>query len=59
MRVWIQIDVDEFEDFLDVTLDDLIAKHSSEMYQYLSQFLISMGSITTSNSSGKTETYRF
>jgi hypothetical protein len=59
MNVWIEIQVDEFEDFLDITLDDLVNKHGQEMYSYLSQFLISIGTLTICDSSGKKSSYRF
>lgn len=59
MKVTIEIEVDEFDDFLDVTLDDLVAQHGQQIATYLGGFLIGVGRVTTVDSRGRSTTWRF
>jgi len=59
MKVTIEIEVDEFDDFLDVTLDELIAQHGQQIATHLSGFLIGVGRVTTLDSRGRSTVWRF
>ena len=59
MKATIEINVEEFEDFLDVTLDDLIVKHGGEIAKYLQGFLIGVGYVNITYTNEQTAHWDF
>ena len=59
MKVTIEIEVDEFDDFLNVTLDELVAQHGQQIATYLSGFLIGVGRVSAVDSRGRSKFWRF
>jgi len=55
----ITITVEEFEDFLYETIDDLVEKHGNQIAEYLQSFLIGIGNVQVNYSTGNNSNWRF
>lgn len=59
MKATIEINVEEFDDFLYQTLDDLIVKHGGEITEYLRGFLIGVGYVNITYTNGQNAHWDF
>jgi hypothetical protein len=55
----ITITVEEFDDFLYETIDDLVEKHGNQIAEVLQSFLIGIGNVQVNYSTGNSSTWRF
>lgn len=55
----ITITVEEFDDFLYETIDDLVEKHGNQIVEHLQSFLIGIGNVQVNYSTGNSSTWRF
>ena len=50
---WISIHLDEFQDELADTVDDLVRRHGQDIAAYLQSFLIGVATVSVSTSDGR------